>query len=69
MPVALITIPRHDLAVVVNLAKQPSFEQVRDLIDAMLHLRFTSEPIPSEMVVKTGSEKPLAADRTRHRHR
>jgi hypothetical protein len=48
VPVAFITIPRHDLTVVVNPAKQPSFEQVRESIDAILHYRFTGRPIPSE---------------------
>ena len=69
VPVAFITIPRHDLTVVVNPAKQPSFEQVRESIDAVLHHRFTGQPIPSEVVAKTGSDNPLAADRARHRLR
>jgi hypothetical protein len=69
VPVAFITIPRHDLTVVVNPARQPSFEQVRDSIDAMLHHRFTGRQIPSEVLAKTGSEDPLAADRARHRLR
>lgn len=52
VPVAFITIPRHDLTVVVNPAKQPSFEQVRESINAMLHYRFTGTPIPSEAHAK-----------------
>lgn len=46
VPVAFITIPRHDLTVVVNAACHPSFEQVRESVDAMLHHRFTGRPIP-----------------------
>ena len=46
VPVAFITIPRHDLTVVVNPICQPSFEQVRDSIEAMLHYRFTGHSIP-----------------------
>ena len=46
VPVAFIAIPRHDLTVVVNAAQQPSFDQVRESIDAMLHYRFTGLPIP-----------------------
>lgn len=69
VPVAFITIPRHDLTVVVNPAQQPSFEQVRESVDAMLHHRFTGKQIPAEAVAKTGSVNPLAADRARHRHR
>lgn len=69
VPVAFITIPRHDLTVVVNPRCQPSFDQVRESVDAMLRHRFTGRPIPSEMVAKTGSENPLAADRARHRLR
>lgn len=69
VPVAFLTIPRHDLTVVVNPARQPSFEQVRESIDAMLHHRFTGRPIPSEELAKTGSEDPLSADRARHRLR
>ncbi|HKN52242.1 MAG TPA: hypothetical protein VJX66_07070 [Amycolatopsis sp.] len=47
MPVVFITIPRHDLTVVVNPARQPSFEQVRASVDAMLHHRWTGSSIPS----------------------
>ncbi|AIG77723.1 Hypothetical protein AJAP_24370 [Amycolatopsis japonica] len=69
VPVAFITIPRRDLTVVVNPRMQPSFDQVRESVDAMLRHRFTGHPIPSEMVAKTGSDNPLAADRARHRLR
>jgi hypothetical protein len=69
VPVAFIAIPRHDLTVVVNPQQQPTFDQVRESVDAMLHHRFTGTPIPSEVVAKTGSENPLATDRARHRLR
>ena len=69
VPVAFITIPRHDLTVVVNPARQPSFNQVRESVEAMLHYRFTGQPIPSESVAKTGSDDASAAERARHRLR
>lgn len=69
LPVAFITIPRHDLTIVVNPARQPSFDQVRESVDAMLHHRWTGRPIPNELVAKTGSENPLAVDRARYRRR
>jgi len=47
MPVVFITIPRHDLTVVVNPARQPSFEQVRASVGAMLYHRWTGSSIPS----------------------
>jgi hypothetical protein len=46
VPVVFITIPRHDLTVVVNPVNQPSFDQVRASIDAMLHHRWTRKPVP-----------------------
>jgi hypothetical protein len=46
VPVVFITIPRHDLTVVVNPDRQPSFEQVRESVDAMLHHRWPGTPIP-----------------------
>ena len=58
VPVAFITIPRHDLTVVVNPAQQPSFDQVRESINAMLHHRWTGQPIPSGAPVTTGSAVP-----------
>ena len=66
VPVVFITIPRHDLTVVVNPVNQPSFEQVRESIDAMLQHRWTGKPFPSEAQVKRG-EPPSGADGGRHR--
>ena len=63
VPVAFITIPRHDLTVVVNPAKQPSFEQVRESITAMLQHRFTGQPIPADAIATA------VADGARHRLR
>ena len=64
VPVAFITIPRHDLTVVVNPARQPSFDQVRESINAMLQHRFTGQPIPADVIATAG-----AADGARHRLR
>lgn len=55
VPVAFITIPRHDLTIVVNPARQPAFDEVREAIDAMLYHRWTDRPIPSEAQARRGA--------------
>ncbi|WP_205661029.1 hypothetical protein [Amycolatopsis vastitatis] len=66
VPVAFITIPRHDLTVVVNPARQPSFDQVCEAINAILHHRWTDKPIPTQAQARREAPQGGIA-RGRHR--
>lgn len=56
----IVAVEAKSLTIVFNKAMVPDFDMVRSSIDAVLHKRWTGEPISSELKYRTGSDDPFA---------